>query len=343
MNIALSMLPSEGFWRSIAALALALALGAGLILAIGQDPLAAYNHLIFGSFTSLNNALNLVAILTPLLVTSAAVTLSFKSGVFNIGIEGQLFMGAFAAALAAAYLPLPGPVLIVAALAAGALGGAAWGFVPAYLRSVYGVSEIVSTIMLNYVAILFTQYLVTYPFNANVGYAATRLIAADAWLPAFTPFSTANVGIFIALACCLLIAFALSHTAWGQEVKFAGANPRFAESIGVPVLRRAFEAMMAAGALAGIAGALLVLGVFHRFIAELSPGYGYVAITIALLARLSPLAVIPAALVYALMMNGAGIMQQQVSVPYPLVTVLQGVLIIFVTAEGLLWWSRRNG
>lgn len=343
MNIALSMMPGEGFWRSLAALALALLLGAGLILAIGQDPLVAYGHLIFGSFTSLNNVLNLVAILTPLLVTSAAVTLSFKSGVFNIGIEGQLFVGAFCAAIAAAYLPLPGPLLIVAALMAGALGGAAWGFVPAYLRSVYGVSEIVSTIMLNYVAILLTQYLVAYPFNDNAGYAATRLIDPGAWLPAFTAFSTANVGIFIALGCCLLLALALARTVWGQEVKFVGSNPRFAESIGVPVLRRAFEAMMAAGALAGIAGALLVLGVFHRFIAELSPGYGYVAITIALLARLSPLAVIPAALVYALMMNGAGIMQQQVSVPYPLVTVLQGVLIIFVTAEGLLWWSRRNG
>lgn len=326
------------------AVAIALIVGVVIVAGIGEDPVATYQTFLGGSFNSLAQFGNLLSVLTPILLCGLSVALSFRAGIFNIGAEGQLYMGAFAGALVGIELThLPGVLTTILALAAAVVAGALWALLPALLLVRWGVSEIVSTLLLNYVAILLTEYLVNGPFkDPHFGAPVTRTLAQGAVLPGMLTGSNASVGIFIAIAALLVVAFLLFRTRWGLSLRFVGDNPRFASYLGVSVPRMVVQTMLVSGALAGIAGSIQVLAILHRFFADFSPGYGFMGLTVALLGQLNPWGILLAAVVYSIMTNGATVMQQLTNVPYPLVSILQGVLVVLMTATGLLTWLRRR-
>lgn len=326
------------------AIAIALVVGLLIVVSIGEDPVAAYQTFLGGSFASPKDLANMLAVLTPLLLSGLSVGLSFRAGVFNIGAEGQLFMGAFAAAwVGITFTQLPGPLVTLLALIAAAVAGALYALIPALLLARWAVSEIVTTLMFNYVAVLFTDYLVNGPFkDPRAGAPETRTIAAGAGLPGLVPGSNLSAGIFVALAATLAVYLLLYKTSWGLRLRFVGDNPRYAGYLGISVPRMIVQTMLVSGALAGLVGGIQIFGILHRFYAEFSPGYGFLGLTVALLGQLNPWGILIASGIYASLTNGATIMEQLTSVPYPLVNILQGLIVVLMTAAGLLRWLRRR-
>src|SRR5690625_3993753 len=333
----------RGALQPIVAVILALIVGAGVIAITGGDPMAAYTSLLFGSFKSSVGLSALIAQLTPLLIIAASVVISFRTGLFNIGAEGQMYVGAFFGAWAAFTFDLPGIVLIPFALVVGALAGAIWSFIPGFLLAVWRVDVIVTTLMLNYVAIRFTEYLVNVPFkDESAGAPMTQRIHEQANLPRMPWWSSINIGLVIAIVAIIIIALLLNRSVWGFKLRQVGDNPTFARFMGINVPGKLIQVMIVSGIFAGLAGAVEALGTTHRFFQGFSPGYGFLGLTVALLARLNPWAAIVAGLFYANMLAGANVMQLNNQVPFSLVSVLQGILIIFMTAEGLLAFRRRR-
>jgi general nucleoside transport system permease protein len=283
-----------------------------------------------GSWYALTSATLVRAI--PLMLSGCAVALAFRAGVFNIGAEGQLLVGAAAATAAALTAPRIGPLALPLALALGALGGAAWAWIAAVLRSRFGVLEVISTIMLNFVALYAISYLVRGVLQEPThAYPQTSPIAAVARLPQIPGAGRLHVGILLALAVILIVGWLLRHTAWGFRVIVAGEGPSAAASAGrIDVGAVTARAFMVSGALAGLAGAVEVQGVTYALYENISPGYGYTAIAVALLAGLDPWRVAFSALLFAALEAGAGAMQRDAGVPSTLVSVIEALLILAV-------------
>lgn len=333
----------KGAIQPIVAVVLALIVGAVVIAITGGDPMAAYDSLLFGSFRSSVGISALVAQLTPLLIIAASVVICFRTGLFNIGAEGQMYVGAFFGAWAAFTFDLPALVLIPFALIVGAVAGAIWSFIPGFLLAVWKVDVIVTTLMLNYVAIRFTEFLVNGPFkDESAGAPMTERIHDQAELPRIPGWSSVNIGLIIAVVSIIVIALLLNRSVWGLKLRQVGDNPNFARFMGINVPGKLVQVMVVSGLFAGLAGAVEALGTTHRFFQGFSPGYGFLGLTVALLARLNPWAAIIAGLFYANMLAGANVMQLNNAVPFSLVSVLQGILIVFMTAEGLLAFRRRK-
>lgn len=321
--------------QPVTAVLLSLIVGAVIILALGDSPANAYKELFFSSFRSPNAIGSMIAQFIPLVVLAAAVAVSFKAGYFNIGGEGQLFIGAFTAALVGFTLTdLPGPLLSFLIILGGLLGGAIWGLIPGALLAFWRVDIIVTTLMMSSIAMFFTAYLVTGPFkDPNAGTAASPKIAAQGLLTIFDVRYRFGMDLIIALIATVILALILTRTIWGLRVRQLGEMNNFARYTGVSTKSMSMQVMALSGAMSGLAGALFVLGPNGgRFTQSFSPGYGFLGITVALLARLNPWAGILAALFYANMMAGSNTMQINTNVPYPLVSVLQGLIIILITA-----------
>ncbi len=321
--------------QPVVAIVLALLIGMGIILALGENPLDAYDQLFFSSFRTPFGVAAFLAQFIPLVVLAAAVIVSFRAGFFNIGGEGQLFLGAFTAAWAGfTFTGLPGPVLTLVVLLAGFVGGMVWGFIPGLLLALWRVDIIVTTLMMSSIAALLTAYLVTGPFkDPTAGMAASAKIAPDAHLPLFVAKYGIGADLLIALAIAVVLGLILTRSTWGLNVRQLGEMNRFAEYTGVSAKKMSVQVMSLAGGAAGLAGAIFVLGPNGgRFLQNFSPGYGFLGITVALLARLNPWAAIVAAAFYANMMSGANGMQINTDVPFPLVNVLQGIIILIITA-----------
>jgi simple sugar transport system permease protein len=314
-----------------------------IVLALGNNPLPVYNALLLEPFQSVASIGGVLEQLVPLLISGLAVAVAFRSGVFNLGVEGQLYLGAFAAAWVGFTLVGPGVVQILGALVAAAVLGAAYAWIPGVLRAYLGANEIVTTIMLNYVALYLTTYLVTGPFRpANATGSESEAIAAGAHLARFVPGSRAHVGVFLALLLAVGVYVLLYRTTVGYELRMAGANPRFAEYGGVSVRRVIVLSMLISGVLAGLLGGIEILGIHYRFRSNFSPGYGFDGITVALLGRVEPLAIPFAALLFAVLRYGASIVGTETQVDREVVNVLQALVILFVTAEGLWSFVRRR-
>ncbi len=325
----------RGSIAPVAAVVIALVVGAGIILALGQDPLTAYQQLFFSNFQSPQGIGALVAQFIPLAVLSAAVIISFRAGFFNIGGEGQLYVGAFAGAwVGFTFTSLPGPVATVLALVVGMIGGMLWGMIPGALLAYWRVDIIVTTLMMSTIATLLTAYLVTGPFqDPTAGLAASKKIAPDALFTMFNPEYGVGMDLVVALIAVVALGLVLTRSVWGLKVRQLGELNRFAEYTGVSPKKMSIQVMALSGAVSGLAGAIFVLGPNGgRFLQTFSPGYGFLGITVALLARLNPWAAIVAAAFYANMMAGSNSMQIYASVPFPLVNVLQGIIILLITA-----------
>jgi len=330
---------------SVGAMVLAGLVGAVMIALNRQNPLTAYGALLRGAFGTPYSLANTIQRAVPLTLTGFSVAVAFKAGVWNIGSEGQLYLGAFAAAWAGFTLTgLPAPLIIPLLLLVGMLGGALGGLLPGALKAYYQMDEVITTIMLNSVCMLFTSYLVNYPFKTTQGQmGATDKISEAARLSRLVRLSKLHTGIFLTIIVILIMYYLLQKTTLGYEWKMLGENPRFASYIGMQPRRQILLVMGLSGALAGLAGALEVLGVHYRFIEAISPGYGYDGILIAMLARYHPVGIVIAACVFGALKVGALPMEQFSNVPAELIDVLQAVVIIFVAAEaGLFLWLRER-
>lgn len=332
-------------------------IGALIVLVIGENPLTVYRLLLssaFGLYDALGNFTwdnwgYTLFYATPLIFTGLAVALALQCGLLNIGAEGQLYIGAFAAAWVGFTLTgLPGLALTVVAILAAILAGGAWGAIPGWLKASFGSHEVINTIMLNFVAIGLTSYLTQVHFKVpSDPIMQTAMIAETAALPRFAtllaPFGIdfptripLNLTFPLALLAALAVWFFLRHTRWGYELRAVGANPGAAEYGGISVRRQTVLALAISGGLAGMVGVNEVLGYRYRYYHDFSPGYGFAGIAVALLGRNHPFGVVLAALLFGALNRGGlfiDIFTDRVS--KDLVQVLQAIIILFVALEVL--------
>lgn len=297
----------------------------------GGDPLA-IRRAINPFFESLVQS-------TPYIFGGLAVALGFRAGLFNIGVEGQIFIGAVTGVWAGyAITGLPAIIHIPLAMIFGALGGALWGFVPGFLKAKTGAHEVITTIMMNYIAFRLVDWLLKFPMkDPNEFTPKTPWIEESAKLMRFfdTPIRF-HLGFFIAILMAYLVYLLLFKTTWGMELRMVGANPNAAKYSGIKITTTTVVAMALSGALAGMAGANEVLGVNYRLLPAFSSGYGFDSIALALLGKTHPLGVILSSLLFGFLRNGARSMQLAVGVPIDIVSILQAVILAFIAAPAII-------
>jgi general nucleoside transport system permease protein len=328
----------------LGAVALAMLVSALFVLAMRGDVLVAFRTIVTSSLGSLGGIAQTLNKTAPILLGSTAVMLARHGGFFNIGVDGQIYMGAIATTGVGFLVTgwsVPPALLLPAVLLAGVVGGAAFGAVPGVLRARWGVNEIFVTVMLNFVAFYLTDYLTTGPWNDPVsGEAITRPIPAAATLPMLVPAAGGHAGILLAVAVAVLVAFVLERSVLGYEIRAAGDNPRAARIGGIDLARITVLTLAASGALAGLAGAIEVAGYHNRLILGLTPGYGAMAILIAVLGKMRPLGVGVASALVASLMVGSDSLQRSVGLPASAGFVFQAIVVLcvlFVDARRGLW------
>lgn len=307
----------------------------GILIAVsGSSPIEAYKAMFVGALAGKNEIYNTLFCATPIIVTGLAIAVAFKANLFNMGVEGQMYLGAFAAAFVGFTVKGLPPVLhVLLCLIAAVIAGGLFALIPGILKGKFDVNEMVVTIMLNYVAVLFTDYLTNFVFYSGEGFAATYLIEKSAYLPRFMKTSQLNVAFIIALILVGIIFYVFKYTKLGLEIKSIGFNVFFAEATGMKTRKNAVVIMLMSGMLAGIAGAGEVLGVHHRFISGFSPGYGWDGMTIALLGKNNPIGILIAAIFFGILKNGGSTMEIMVGVPRSLISIIQGLIIFFLAVD----------
>lgn len=321
--------------QAFSAIILAILIGSLIIYLKGDNPIVAYRALFEAAFGSPKALWSTLAKSTPLIFTGLCAAIAFKSGVINIGGEGQLYMGAVAAALVGVYLVgWPTWLHVSIALFAGAIAGFVWAAPFQWFKVRFGADELVTTTLANYIAILFTTYLVAYPFKKpGAPLGMTYNIQDTAFLPRLVNSGRLNTGFILAIIVSILLWVLIKRMSLGFEFRMVGSNPRFSRYIGIPFRARQILAMGISGALAGLGGAVEVLGVQHRFIQDLSPGWGFDGILIALLASLNPIAVIPVGILFGALKGGGLGMEAATNVPSELSQVLQAIIVLLVAGN----------
>lgn len=330
-------------WQALSAILLSVLIGSLIIYVTGDNPFVAYGALFEAALGSPQAVAGTLAKSTPLILTGLGAAIAFRSGVINIGGEGQLYMGAIAAALVGVYVKGLSPwIHVPLALLAGGVAGALWAAPFQWFRTAFGANELVTTTLANYVAILFTTYLVSYPFKKpGSPLGMTENVLPSSFLYRLVERGRLNLGFVIAVLLCIGLWFLLNRSSFGYELRMTGANPRFSRYVGIPVNRRMIEAMAISGALAGLAGAVEVLGVQHRFIQDLSPGWGFDGILVALLAMNNPLGILLVGPLFGVLKSGGLGMEAATNVPSELSQVLQSIIILLVAAEvGVTFFTR---
>ncbi|MER9137113.1 ABC transporter permease [Mesorhizobium sp. M0830] len=322
------------------ALAIALALGSIVILMIDENPLRVFATLIRGAFGDSEKIAGTLLQTTPIMICGVAACIGLRGGMFNVGIEGQLFLGGFAAAWVGFSFALPPVLHVLVAMAAAVAAGAAWVSVPAYFRVRFGANEVVSTILANYVAVLLTSYFTIFIFKRPGGWSETPPILPSAYLPELFSFSRLNMGLLVGLALAVAAALFFRFTATGYAVTMVGSAPKFAEYGGINVRRAGFGVLIASGAVGGLAGGVETLGVHHRFMEGFAPGFGFDGLIAALLANGSPIGTIFTALFFGALRAGSLLLEVDTTASREIITVIQALIILAVSADLLL---RRKG
>jgi general nucleoside transport system permease protein len=279
----------------------------------------------------------------PLTLVALGIAISFRSGILNIGAEGQIMLGVVAsAAVALGARGLPGVVLLPLMLAAGAAAGAAWAGIAGVLRARLGVNEILSTVMLNYIAAQLYTFLLRGPMidpdelMTGSGTPQSQRLPRGAWLDRLVPGTRLHTGLLLALALAALVWLLLWRTTLGYRMRAAGAESKAARYAGIDVERSLVLAMLFAGGFAGLAGAVEVAGVHHRAIEAISSGYGFAGIVVALFGGLHPAGIVPAAAFFGLLLVGADMTQRSAGVPANMILVLQGVTILAIVSARMV-------
>jgi len=318
-----------------------------MISAAGINSIEAYQALVKGSLGSINGISETFVKATPLIFLGLGITIAFKGGMWNIGGDGQLLLGALGGTIVGVYLPDMPPILhITLSLLGGFILGAFWAAIPGYLKLKRGTNEIVVTIMLNYLAVFLIAYLVSGPMKDTtqlIPIPQSREIAGSAVLPRLIPLTRIHAGFLIAIVAAIVVWFMLERTVLGYEIKSVGENKEAAKYGGINIFRAGLISMVFSGGLAGIAGVSEVAGVHHYLLDGISPGYGYLAIAVALFGGLNPIGVVFSAIFFGALMVGAESMQRAVGVPTATIYLLEGLVVIFILARHILTQHRIFG
>jgi simple sugar transport system permease protein len=328
---------------SAGAIVLALVIGGIILALVGGNPLAAYAQIARSSFGSLDVFSDTMVKAIPLILVGLGCAVAFRMRLWNIGAEGQFFMGAWGAS-AVVLLPLvsdttPSFVVITLMLIAGMVAGAAWGFIPGILKARFNVNEIISTLMLNYIAIAWNDFFIFGVWSEG-GFQMSKTFPRNAWLPRLADYArqvpafsglTTHLGLVFALVATVAIWLILNHSRWGYEIRLIGDNPRAAQYAGVPIARHAVLVLMLSGALAGLAGMSEISGVVHRLQGQISPGYGFTGIIVAWLAKLNPFAIVLVSILF-----GALILAGREIQPSGIPKMIQGIILVCLIASDFL-------
>lgn len=332
---------SKNIRKILLTIILALGIGAIFIVAIGEDPLIAYGALLKGAFKGKLHFGTTLAMFTPLMITSVAFCVAAEAGAFNVGVEGEVFLGGIVAAyIGINWTFLPKPLLIIVCFLGAIIVSALWALIPALLRVYYNVSEVCTTILMNTVAIYITSYLVNGPMSAGTTVAQSKPVAVG--LKQFLKPSNANLGILISIAVSLLTIFMLYKTKYGYKIRAVGKNPDNADYVGISSKRAFIGAMMVSGMLGGIAGCIEVLGVHGCFLNNFAVGLGTDGMLAALIVRSNVLFTPIMAFFLAVLKSGAMGMQQMTGVPKALVDTVTAVFIIIATMDTLFEFNKKR-
>lgn len=321
----------------------AFTVGAIFALIAGYNPLVVYSTIFKSSFGSLGGIMQSLGFATPLMMTGIAIAAAFKAGIWNLGVEGQLYIGAMATALVGggyfgfAEMGLPSWLHITIALVAGAVFGMLYACIPAALKAYLAVNEVVTTIMLNYAATHFTTYLVKVHFQGSATYDSTNMVMRSAVIQKLNVNYRVTWALFIAIAIILIIWFIQRKTKFGYEISAIGRQLEFSEAAGMRVKKKIFIMFMISGAIAGIAGGTEMLGVNKQFTPNFStnPGLGWQGYFICVLSRQNPLAVLIIAIIFGAFRYGSIALQSEIGLPLDLLNIVQGSLIIFYSIQYL--------
>ena len=333
---------------AIGAVILALLIGALVIAVSGGDPLNAFNHIVKSSFGSVGDLSDTLQKSIPLMIVGLACAVAFRMKVWNIGAEGQFYVGMFGAS-AVVLIPLlpddaPKWLWIIAMMLGGMIMGAIWGFIPGILKAKVGVNEIITTLMMNYIAESWNNYFV-FAIWSEAGFEMSKQFPKNTWLPklselgsiipAFKQFTTVHLGLLFAFLAAVIIWFILYKSKWGYEIRLIGDNPHAAKYAGISIAKNIVLVMMLSGALAGLAGMAEIGGVVHRFQQNISPGYGFTGIIIAWLAKLNPWVVLVVSVFFGALIRGGREIQ-----PSGVPTMIQGVIFVFLIASDFIIRNR---
>ncbi len=313
---------------------LALVVGGLLMLLYHVSPIDGYKEMIIGALGNKFVLYSTLARMVPILLTGLSIAISFHAGIWNIGAQGQLYLAAFmVAAMGVTFHGIPSVLYLTLGVSVGLLVGGLWAWIPGYLKVKYNVNEVVLTIMMNSIAVYFTLYMVNGPFRTTQGsLGATNIIDKAMWLKHLNPLSNLNTGIYIALAATAVIIYLMLFSKYGYEWKMSRLNTRFSIYGGVNVKKNLIMAMVISGMLAGLAGTILVMGDYHRFLNGISPGYSWTGMILAMMVNYDPIGVIITSFIYAVMASGGLQMELTLDIPQELVQIIFVLSVMFVTA-----------
>lgn len=316
----------------IGAIALAIVLMLIFLALDSHAPGDVLSSAYWSTFSTSFRTANTVARMLIILLAGLAAAIPFSAGIWNIGGDGQIVVGGFAAALVGiSFINLPMVIHLPMALLAGMIAGALWAAIPAFLRLQYKANEIVTTIMMNYLAVLLTDYLVNYPFRApGSSSPETIRLPETAILPTLVKLSNLSAGLFVTILAFIIIYVIIRYTVLGYEWRILGLNVNFAKYGGVKDKAMRFLSMLIGGALAGLAGAILVMGVQRRFVSNISAGVGFNGVLIAIIAGNSPILVLVISSIFAILQSSVVGMESKIGVAVELSDIIQSTIILFV-------------
>jgi len=323
----------------LGAILAAVGIGAFVLKLIGVNPFDVYLVILTEPLKDIYGITEILVRTSPLILIALGIAIAFRSGILNIGAEGQMQIGIIsAAAIALAFPELPKPILLPLVLITGAVGGALWGGIAGFLKARMGVNEILSTVMLNYIAAQVYGFLLRGPMidpeelTVGSGTPQTIRLPRTAWLDRLIPGTRLHAGLIIALVMAVLVYLLLWRTTTGFRLRASGAEPRAARFAGIHVERSLIIAMLFSGGFAGLAGAVELTGVHRRAIEAISSGYGFSGIVVALFGGLHPAFIVPSAIFFGLLLIGADMTQRAMAVPANMVLVLQGAIILSIVS-----------
>jgi len=328
---------------SLGAVVTALVIGGIILAAVGGNPFAAYAHIARASFGSLGVFSDTLVKATPLILVGLACSLAFRMRLWNIGAEGQFMIGAFGASIVV-LIPLlpettPRPIMLLAMAIVGIAAGALWGLVPGLLKAKLNVNEIITTLMMNYIAVSWNYFFIFAVWSEG-GFEMSKVFPKTAWLPRLAEYATqvpifrgltTHLGLVFGLVAAVVVWLIMYRSKWGYEIRLIGDNARAAEYAGIPIVRNTVLVMMLSGGLAGLAGMSEISGVVHRLQGNISPGYGFTGIIVAWLAKLNPFAVILVSILF-----GSLILAGREIQPSGIPKLIQGIILFTIIASDVL-------
>ena len=329
--------------RTLIAIAIGAVISIFLIYLISKDPAFSLRSFFLGPLLSRSRLANVIETASPIIFCGIAISVAFQAKQFNIGAEGALYLGAAVGTAFAVSTQFPAFIHIPLVLLVAGLTGALWGFIPGILKAKWKASELVSSLMLNYVAYYLGLYLINYHFrDKNAGYLVSHQLPKSAWFSQFIPDTRIHWGIILALIFALSVYYLLYHTTTGYEIRTTGFNSKFARFGGINILKTIVISQVILGFVAGVGGISEVMGIHRRFNWQMSPGFGWDGIVVAIIGRNHPLYIIAAAFFLSYIRVGGQVLNLLSDVPSEMVLVIQSIIILLITAEAFLsQWQYR--